>query len=266
MYRLLFGTLFPAYSSYKAVKNRDVREYSRWMMYWIVFAIFSFVEVFTDIFVGFWLPFYYEMKILFILWLMSPYGNGSKILYLHLIHPQLTSHEQTQAVVLNQMQRNASAVDGPPVQTIQTQQLLSQPNFLQQLLFMRSPKPNETESSSVTQTVQRCSSESITTSPNPISQRWFSDMNISEMNEEFKPLPHSLSLRMRSESESNLDDWEQMDVNEVDAKPPQPPSKGRKKTKKVSVSPSDKPVRRTARAAALRARAKCKDDSLPEEY
>ena len=26
-YRLVFGTLFPAYSSYKAVKNRDVREY-----------------------------------------------------------------------------------------------------------------------------------------------------------------------------------------------------------------------------------------------
>jgi hypothetical protein len=26
-YRLIFGTLYPAYSSYKAIKNKDIREY-----------------------------------------------------------------------------------------------------------------------------------------------------------------------------------------------------------------------------------------------
>lgn len=168
------------------------------------------------------------------------------------------------------MQRNTTAVDGPPVHAIQTQQLLSQPNFIQQFLFMRSPpKPNATQSPDSIQAVNTSSSESATIPSNPISQRWFSEevLNITELNDEFKPLPYALSPRMRSESESNLDDWEQMDVNEVDSKPPQHPSKGRKKTKsKASVS-CEKPVRRTPRAAALKARAKCKEgDSFPEEY
>ncbi len=52
--RLLLGTLYPAYASYKAVRTKNVREYVKWMMYWIVFAMFSALETFTDIFVAFW--------------------------------------------------------------------------------------------------------------------------------------------------------------------------------------------------------------------
>ncbi|XP_054167176.1 uncharacterized protein LOC128964573 [Oppia nitens] len=308
---LFFGTLFPAYSSYKAVKNRDIKEYSRWMMYWIVFAIFSFIEVFSDIFIGFWLPFYYELKIVFILWLMSPYGNGSKILYLHLVHPQLTTHEQTidlyidsakrmgitsvwnlwtkvtefanrsliyffqiaQTIVINQIQRtNTSAVDGPAIHSVQTQQLLSQSNFLPQFLFMRSPttKPIETQSANNSpQSDNTSSHESMALKSNAMSQRWFSAeaLHLFDINEDIKPVPNLMSLRMRSESESNLDDWEQMDITEVDGKPPVQPSKGRKKAKTPkNTTNTEKPVRRTTRVAAVKARAKCKqDNNLPED-
>ncbi|XP_074806317.1 uncharacterized protein LOC141986049 [Natator depressus] len=36
---LVFGMLYPAYASYKAVKTKNILEYVRWMMYWIVFAV-----------------------------------------------------------------------------------------------------------------------------------------------------------------------------------------------------------------------------------
>ncbi|XP_060034785.1 receptor expression-enhancing protein 4 isoform X2 [Erinaceus europaeus] len=49
---LVFGLLYPAYASYKAVKTKNIREYVRWMMYWIVFALFMAVETFTDIFIS----------------------------------------------------------------------------------------------------------------------------------------------------------------------------------------------------------------------
>lgn len=93
-YRLVFGTLYPAYASYKAVKTKNVKEYVKWMMYWIVFALFTCIETFADIFVSFWLPFYYEMKILFVLWLLSPATKGSSILYRRFVHPQLTRREK----------------------------------------------------------------------------------------------------------------------------------------------------------------------------
>ncbi|XP_074600301.1 uncharacterized protein LOC141854503 [Brevipalpus obovatus] len=92
-YKLIFGTLYPAYASYKAIKRKDVKQYTRWMMYWVCYGAFSATEFIADIFLSFWFPFYYEVKILFILWLLSSYGNGAKILYKAIIHPELDKRE-----------------------------------------------------------------------------------------------------------------------------------------------------------------------------
>uniref|UniRef100_A0A8C6ZNG4 Receptor expression-enhancing protein n=1 Tax=Nothoprocta perdicaria TaxID=30464 RepID=A0A8C6ZNG4_NOTPE len=90
---LVFGTLYPAYASYKAVKTKNIREYVRWMMYWIVFAIFMATETFTDIFIS-WFPFYYEIKMAFVIWLLSPYTRGASLLYRKVVHPTLSRKEQ----------------------------------------------------------------------------------------------------------------------------------------------------------------------------
>ncbi|XP_035281771.1 receptor expression-enhancing protein 1 isoform X4 [Anguilla anguilla] len=90
---LIFGTLYPAYSSYKAVRSKDVKEYVKWMMYWIIFALFTTAETITDIFLC-WLPFYYELKIAFVVWLLSPYTKGSSVLYRKFVHPTLSSKEK----------------------------------------------------------------------------------------------------------------------------------------------------------------------------
>lgn len=90
---LVLGTLYPAYRSYKAIKNKDLREHVKWMMYWIVFALFTTLETFLDIFLS-WFPFYYEIKIVFILWVLSPATRGSSILYKKVVHPMLNSREQ----------------------------------------------------------------------------------------------------------------------------------------------------------------------------
>jgi len=89
----VLGTLYPAYRSYKALKNKDLREHVKWMMYWIVFALFTTLETFLDIFLS-WFPFYYEIKILFILWVLSPATRGSSLLYKKIVHPMLVSREK----------------------------------------------------------------------------------------------------------------------------------------------------------------------------
>ncbi|XP_058676211.1 receptor expression-enhancing protein 4 [Ammospiza nelsoni] len=90
---LLFGMLYPAYASYKAVKTKNIREYVRWMMYWIVFALFMTAETFTDLLI-FWLPFYYEVKMAFVIWLLSPYTRGASLLYRRFVHPTLARREK----------------------------------------------------------------------------------------------------------------------------------------------------------------------------
>ncbi|XP_036171159.1 receptor expression-enhancing protein 2 isoform X1 [Myotis myotis] len=90
---LVFGTLYPAYSSYKAVKTKNVKEYVKWMMYWIVFAFFTTAETLTDIVLS-WFPFYFELKIAFVIWLLSPYTKGSSVLYRKFVHPTLSNKEK----------------------------------------------------------------------------------------------------------------------------------------------------------------------------
>ncbi|KAL6479890.1 hypothetical protein MHYP_G00109230 [Metynnis hypsauchen] len=90
---LAFGTLYPAYSSYKAVKTKNVKEYVKWMMYWIVFALFTTAETITDM-VFSWFPFYFELKIAFVIWLLSPYTKGSSVLYRKFVHPTLSNKEK----------------------------------------------------------------------------------------------------------------------------------------------------------------------------
>ncbi|XP_034949977.1 uncharacterized protein [Chelonus insularis] len=90
---LVFGTLYPAYASYKAVRTKNLKEYVKWMMYWIVFALFTCAETFTDVFFSFWFPFYYEIKIILVLWLLSPATKGSSILYRRFVHPALIRRE-----------------------------------------------------------------------------------------------------------------------------------------------------------------------------
>ena len=69
--RFFCATLYPAYSSFKAVKTKNVREYVsfnrfsyemkfaflmkvKWMMYWIIYALFTALEKLIDPFVSFW--------------------------------------------------------------------------------------------------------------------------------------------------------------------------------------------------------------------
>ncbi|XP_067951295.1 receptor expression-enhancing protein 1-like isoform X2 [Watersipora subatra] len=90
---IVFGLLYPAYRSYKAIKSRSAPLYVKWMMYWIVFAIFYNVETFSDLLLS-WFPMYYEMKAIFVIWLLSPSTQGSQVLYQMYIHPHLLKHEE----------------------------------------------------------------------------------------------------------------------------------------------------------------------------
>ncbi|KAK9708840.1 hypothetical protein K7432_009391 [Basidiobolus ranarum] len=86
------GLLYPAYASYKALEERRSEELLTWLMFWIVMGIFTAVEFVADVII-FWFPFYYQLKMGFILWLILPQTKGSTYLYKTFIHPTLIRHE-----------------------------------------------------------------------------------------------------------------------------------------------------------------------------
>jgi len=85
---LLIGTVWPAYATYKTVVDPETEEMTRWLMYWLVYAIFTTFEWLLDI-VGAWVPLYFEMKIAFFLWLTMDKFKGASILCKKHLQPLL---------------------------------------------------------------------------------------------------------------------------------------------------------------------------------
>lgn len=72
----VFGVLYPAYCSYHAIKTPTKDDDTQWLTYWTVFSIFSMIEILLDLVIQ-WIPLYFEMKLVFIIWMALPYTNGA---------------------------------------------------------------------------------------------------------------------------------------------------------------------------------------------
>jgi len=88
----LIGFLYPAWCSLKALESRSKEDDTRWLIYWVVFAVFSVLEFFSDILLS-WLPFYFLAKCVFLAWCWAPIGaNGSDQIYNRIIRPFFLKH------------------------------------------------------------------------------------------------------------------------------------------------------------------------------
>lgn len=80
------------------------------MMYWVTYGSFQLIQIFTDMFIGIWFPFYYELKILFLIWLVSLNGHGARLLFTHVINQELTKHETTIDVYFDRTSRMGNEI------------------------------------------------------------------------------------------------------------------------------------------------------------
>ncbi|KAM3600412.1 uncharacterized protein V6R79_022986 [Siganus canaliculatus] len=89
----LIGFLYPAYISIKAIESATKEDDTKWLIYWVVYGLFSVAEFFADIFLS-WFPFYYIGKCAFLVWCMAPTAsNGSLQIYNRIIRPFFLKNE-----------------------------------------------------------------------------------------------------------------------------------------------------------------------------
>lgn len=98
-FKILFTIIYPAYRSFKAVRNKNLKEYLKWIVYWIVYAFFTCLELVTDALLN-WFPFYYEIKVIFLIWLLGPSSKGAMKVYKGIIHPMLISRERVSTIIV----------------------------------------------------------------------------------------------------------------------------------------------------------------------
>ncbi|XP_075216095.1 receptor expression-enhancing protein 5-like isoform X2 [Lycorma delicatula] len=88
------GFIYPAYASMKAIETPQKGDDTKWLTYWTVFALFSFIEYPTDLLLH-WFPFYWLVKCVFFVWCFVPLeNNGSVIIYHKVIRPIFLQHEE----------------------------------------------------------------------------------------------------------------------------------------------------------------------------
>lgn len=88
---LTLGSAYPVYRSFKSLQPSDAPA-EQWLPYWILFAIFSSIEFVLDFVFAFWLPFYYELKVMLVLYLQPVYFDGAAKLYTKYLEPLLVAN------------------------------------------------------------------------------------------------------------------------------------------------------------------------------
>jgi receptor expression-enhancing protein 5/6 len=105
----LVGFIYPAYKSFEAIESKNRGDDTQWLIYWIVYAFFSIIEVFID-FLVYWIPFYYAFKLAFLLWAMLPQTKGAKFLYDSFLKDFLKTHESKIDQALADAKKNVGQV------------------------------------------------------------------------------------------------------------------------------------------------------------
>lgn len=103
----MVGFVYPAWKSFQTIENKNRADDTQWLVYWIVYAFFSIIEVFNDILL-YWIPFYYAFKLAFLLWAMLPQTKGAKFLYDSFLKDLLKKNESKLDSALNDAKRSAS--------------------------------------------------------------------------------------------------------------------------------------------------------------
>lgn len=96
------GFVYPAYCSIAAIESAGTEDDTQWLTYWVVFAFFCVLENFTD-YILYWIPFYYAIKVTFLVWCMIPKYEGAKVVYNVVIKPVFQKHESAIDAALNAM-------------------------------------------------------------------------------------------------------------------------------------------------------------------
>lgn len=58
----VFGFVYPAYCSMKALESPKKEDDTKWLTYWVVFAVFTIIEYFSDSILC-WFPVYWLFKV-----------------------------------------------------------------------------------------------------------------------------------------------------------------------------------------------------------
>ena len=88
----LVGVLCPTYLSLKALESPEEDDDKHFLTYWVVYGLFTIFDIFTSFLIN-RIPFYYTLKLAFLIWMFMPNFKGSLFVYNYIIGPLFKKYE-----------------------------------------------------------------------------------------------------------------------------------------------------------------------------
>ncbi|KAK2459748.1 hypothetical protein APHAL10511_008180 [Amanita phalloides] len=95
----LVGFVIPAFLSFRAIEAPSPNDDVQWLTYWIIFALFNFVESFALRLVLYYLPWYFPLKTVLLIWLQLPAFRGAQATYNSVLKPIVVNMHSGRVVV-----------------------------------------------------------------------------------------------------------------------------------------------------------------------
>jgi receptor expression-enhancing protein 5/6 len=80
------GVGYPTYASLKMLAEDKTEDAAMWITYWCLFSLLKVVMNPLDFILGF-LPFYFYLKLVLLVWLFSPTTKGAGVVYEKVVKP-----------------------------------------------------------------------------------------------------------------------------------------------------------------------------------
>ncbi|KAJ4973842.1 hypothetical protein NE237_007016 [Protea cynaroides] len=80
--------LYPLYASVMAMESTSKVDDEQWLAYWILYSFLTLLEMLLEPLLQ-WMPFWYDIKLLFVAWLVLPQFRGSSFIYDRFVRDKL---------------------------------------------------------------------------------------------------------------------------------------------------------------------------------
>ena len=84
---------YPCFMSFLALESEGADDDKQWLTYWVVFGLFNILDHFAG-FILTLIPFYYFLKLIFMVWLFHPATQGATTVYNIYILPTMKQYEK----------------------------------------------------------------------------------------------------------------------------------------------------------------------------
>lgn len=104
----MVGTIYPGFSTIKIMETNPKKK-KEWLTYWVVFGFFIIIDMFSGLIMKI-IPFYFVLKILFLIWMFLPGSSGCYLVYNYVILKLFKSVEDSLDFFFNESKKITNIV------------------------------------------------------------------------------------------------------------------------------------------------------------